>query len=155
MSIIKNTKYVIADIPPAINLCLGNLKKYFPDKKIITAFEINNHKDLKMALEKNDILFIFPHQIKFFDKSTFDISLAIDCLHEMEKKTIELYMKFFEQVSFSLYFKVWENAGLNYSFYQHYSVHKKTDYSIKNHWKEHLNQRCLYPSKYFEFGYEF
>ncbi len=155
MSIIENTKYVIADIPPAINLCLGNLKKYFPEKKIATAFKIMNSEDLKIALEKNDILFIFPHQIKLFEKSTFDISLAIDCLHEMEKKTIKLYMSLFEKVSSSLYFKVWENAGLNYSFYQHYSAQKKEDYFIKSNWKEHLTQRCLYPSKYFEFGYEF
>ena len=154
ISILGNVKYVIADIPPAINLCINNLKKYFPNKNFATAFKLENQKDLNIALENNDILFIFPHQIKLFANKTFDIVLAIDCLHEMEKKIIEIYMSIFEQISTLLYFKVWEYSGLNYSFYERHSVHRKSDYSIKNNWKELLNQRCLYPSKYFELGYE-
>ena len=31
----------------------------------------------------------------------------------------------------------------------------KDDYFIKDAWKEHLKQRCLYPSNYFQLGYEF
>ena len=155
MSIFDNTKYVIADIPPAINLCMDNLKKYFPHKSIAKGFNLNNQIDLNTALEKNDILFIFPHQIKLFEKKTFDISLAIDCLHEMEKKVIKIYMSMFEDVSKLLYFKIWEYSGLNYSFFEHHSVHNKSDYSIKNSWKEHLKKKCLYPSNFFELGYEF
>ena len=100
-------------------------------------------------------MFIFPHQIKFFPKKTFDISIAIDCLHEMDKRIIKDYMVNFEQVSKLLYFKVWEYAGLPYSFYHHYSVHKKKDYFIKDYWKEHFKERCIYPSKFFDLGYEF
>ena len=155
LSIMDNTKYIIADIPPSINLCINSLKKYFPDKNLATAFQINNQKDLNIALEKNDILFIFPHQLKLFEKNTFDITLAIDCLHEMEKKIIKIYMSIFEDISTFLYFKVWEYSGLNYSFYEHHSAHSKSDYSIKDHWKEHLKERCLYPSNYFQLGYEF
>ncbi len=154
-SILGNVKYVIADIPPAINLCINNLKKYFPDKKFTIGFKIDNSRDLKKALDNSDILFVFPHQLKLFDDKVFDIVLAIDCLHEMEKKTIGVYMSIFEKISKLLYFKVWEHSGLNYSFYEHHSVHKKGDYAIKNDWKELLNKRCLYPSKYFELGYEF
>ena len=73
----------------------------------------------------------------------------------MEKKIIKNYMINFENVSKLLYFKVWEYAGLPYSFYQNYSVHRKGDYSIKNSWKEHLKERCLYPSDFFQLGYEF
>jgi putative sugar O-methyltransferase len=155
LSINDKAKYVIADLPPAINVSFDNLKAYFPDKKIAKGFELDNQEDLNIALEKNDILFVFPHQIRFFPKKTFDISIAIDCLHEMEKKIIKDYMVNFEHVSKLLYFKVWEYAGLPYSFFQHYSVHRKEDYFIKDAWKEHLKERCLYPSKFFELGYEF
>ena len=41
----------------------------------------------------NDILFIFPHQLKFFKKKSFDISLSIGNLCEMEKKQIKYYQK--------------------------------------------------------------
>ena len=155
LSIKNNIKYIIADIPPAINICLNNLRNFFPEKKIFMGFEIDKQSDLMNALHKNDIIFVFPHQIKLFENDTFDISIAIDCLHEMEQKTIKNYMIDFEKVSKLLYFKVWENSGLPYSFYQYYSVHRKEDYLIKDHWIEHLKERCLYPSNFFQLGYEF
>ena len=154
LSINNDAKYVIADLPPAINVSFNNLKTSFPNKKVAKGFELNQ-EDLNIAFDKNDILFIFPHQIKFFSKKTFDISIAIDCLHEMERRIVKNYMINFENVSKLVYFKVWEYAGLPYSFYQYYSVHRKEDYFIKDHWKEHLKKRCIYPSKFFELGYEF
>ncbi len=154
LSVNDNVKYVIADLPPAINVSFKNIKSLFPNKKIKKCFDLDE-KNLNIAFEENDILFIFPHQIKFFPKKTFDISLAIDCLHEMDKRIIKDYMINFERVSNILYFKVWEYAGLPYSFYQHYSAHEKKDYFIKDHWKEHFKVRCAYPSKYFELAYEF
>ena len=155
LSVNDDAKYVIADIPPAVNVSLNNLRASFPNKKITKAFEINDPKHLNDTLEKNDVLFVFPHQIKFFSKKTFDLSIAIDCLHEMDRMTIKKYMINFENVSKLIYFKVWETAGLPYAFFQYYSVHRKEDYFIKDHWKEHFKERCAYPSKFFELGYEF
>jgi len=155
LSIKNDIKYVIADIPPAINISYNNLKASFPNKKIANSFNLNEKNDLINALNSNDILFIFPHQINSFPRKTFDMSIAIDCLHEMKKETINKYMNSFEQVSQLLYFKVWENCGLPYSFYQYYSVHRNNDYSIKNHWKEHFREKCLYPSSFYQLGYEF
>ena len=146
LSINDSVKYVIADLPPAIEVSYKNLKKNFPDKKILKCFSIKDD-NLKEAFEQNDILFVFPHQIEFFPRKIFDISIAVDCLHEMDKKIVKNYMNNFEKVSKGLYFKVWENAGLPYSFYQHYSVHKKEDYYVKNSWKEHFKERCFIPFK--------
>ena len=155
LSINENAKYVIADIPPAINISSRNIKNLFPEKKIKHCFDINDSKKLLDELKLNDVLFIFPHQIELFPKKTFDLAIAIDCLHEMEKKIVQKYMNSFENVSKALYFKVWENADLPYSFYKKYSVHKKKDYFIKNNWKELLKERCLFPSNFYHMGYEF
>jgi len=154
LSIHDNAKYVIADLPPAVNVSFNNIKASFPNKKVKKCFNLNQ-EDLAIAFEKNDILFIFPHQINFFSEKTFDISIAIDCLHEMDKKIVKNYMITFERVSKLLYFKVWEHAGLPYSFYQSYSALEKKDYFIKDHWIEHFKTRCEYPAKFFELGYEF
>ena len=154
LSINDDAKYVITDVPPAINVSYNNLKACFPNKKIAKGFKYNR-EELIDAYNKNDILFIFPHQIQFFPEKTFEISIAIDCLHEMESKIINQYMINFEKVSKLLYFKVWENAGLPYSFYKHYSVHNKKDYFIKESWEELFKERCLYPSKYFHLAYKF
>ncbi len=155
LSLSKDVKYVIADLPPAVFFSKKNLSDYFPNKKIASAFEINDKHEMMKIYEKNDVLFIFPHQINLFKEKTFDISLAIGCLCEMEKNQISNYMKIFEKVSDFLYFRVWENSGLPYSFYKYYSVHKRSDYCIKDSWIEHFKDRCIIPSNQFEVGYEF
>ena len=155
LSLLNNSKYVIADLPPAINFCMNNLRNSFPQKKITTAFEIEDSRRLIETFNKNDILFIFPHQINFFKEKTFDISLALGCLQEMDKKIIKKYMLLFQNVSKFLYFKAWEYSALPYSFYKYYSVHNREDYCIEKHWKERFKERSIIPSNSFELGYEF
>ena len=155
LSLDKDVKYVIADFPPTVFFAKKNLSNYFPNKKIISAFGITNKSEMMKAFKENDILFIFPHQINLFEKKSFDISLAIGCLCEMEKAQIVYYMKIFESCSNFLYFRVWEKSGLPYAFYKYYSIHKKSDYSIKESWIEHFKERCIIPSNQFEAGYEF
>ena len=155
LSLSKDVKYVIADLPPAVFLSKKNLSNYFPNKKIASAFGITDKSEMMKAFKKNDVLFVFPHQINLFEKKSFDVSLAIGCLCEMEKAQIINYMKIFENYSNFLYFRVGENSGLPYSFYKYYSIHKKSDYSIKESWIEHFKDRFIMPSNLFEAGYEF
>ena len=54
LSINNDAKYVIADLPPAINVSFNNLKTSFPNKKVAKGFELNQ-EDLNIAFEKNDI----------------------------------------------------------------------------------------------------
>jgi putative sugar O-methyltransferase len=151
----NNIKYVVADIPPAINFSFNNIKNLFPEKKISLAFEAKTQQDLLGIFEKNDVMYIFPHQIEMLPKKLFDVSIAIDCLHEMEEKIVKKYITTFEDVSKSLYFKVWEYAGLPNSFYKTYSIHNKKDYFIKEKWSEIFRERCIFPSNYYQSGYIF
>ncbi len=155
LAIENDIKYVVADIPPAINFAYNNIKNLFPEKKVNFAFESNKQEDLLKLIDKNDVTYIFPHQIEMLPKKLFDISIAIDCLHEMEEKTVKRYINNFENVSNSLYFKVWEYAGLPNSFYKTYSIHNKKDYFIDEHWREIFSERCIFPSNYFQSGYIF
>ncbi len=155
LAIKEKIKYVVADIPPAINFSYNNIKKLFPNKKVKFAFNAKNQDEILKEIENNDIIYIFPHQIEFLPKKFFDISIAIDCLHEMEKNIVEKYVNNFEKVSQSFYFKVWENAGLPNSFYKSYSVHNKKDYFIKDEWNEIFKEKCIFPSNYYQLGYRF
>ncbi len=155
LSLKPNTKYVIADLAPSVYFSKKTLGDSFKDKKIKSGFEITNQKAMMKMFNENDILFIFPHQLKFFEKKTFNISLSIGNLCEMERKQIKNYMKIYENISNFLYFKVWEISGLPYSFNQYYSVHNKKDYEIKDSWIEHFKERCVMPTNQFELGYEF
>ena len=155
LSLKPNTKYVIADLAPSVYFSKKTLSDTFKDKKIKSGFEITNQKEMMKMFNENDILFIFPHQLKFFEKKTFNISLSIGNLCEMERKQIKNYMQIYENISNFLYFKVWEISGLPYSFNQYYSVHNKKDYEIKDSWIEHFKERCVMPTNQFELGYEF
>ena len=155
LSLEENCKYVIADLPASVYFSHKNIKEFFKNKKILKAFNIDNKEDMREAFEKNDILFVFPHQLNLFDDKTFDISISLGNLCEMERKQIKQYMKIFEDKSKFLYFKVWEISGLPYSFFQYYSVHDKKDYEIKDKWKEHFKTRCFMPNNQFDLGYEF
>ena len=71
------------------------------------------------------------------------------------EKIVKKYIQNFENISKSLYFKVWEYAGLPNSFYKYYSIHKKEDYFIQDHWNEIFKERCIFPSNYYQAGYIF
>ena len=155
LSMIKDIKYVVADIPPAVYYSYNNIKKLFPEKKIKLGFEAKDQAELLEIYNKNDVIFIFPHQIEMLPDKIFDISIAIDCLHEMEKKIVEKYVTKFERVSDLFYFKVWEYAGLPNSFYESYSIHKNSDYFIKDKWVNIFKEKCIFPSNYYHVGYKF
>jgi len=155
LSLMNDVKYVVADLPPSGYFCHKNLKEFFPEKKIIEGYDISNKDDLISTYNKADVLFIFPHQLNFFNNKTFDVTVSIGNLCEMEKTQIKNYMNIFERISKNIYIKVWEVSGLPFSFYQYYSVHKNSDYEIKDNWKVHFKERCLMPTNQFELGYEF
>ena len=75
----------------------------FSGKKIAKSFSSSTQEQLMNDLEENDILFIFPHQISICSKF-FDISIAVDCLHEMDETTVKKYISSFEKnFQFSLF----------------------------------------------------
>ena len=153
LTLSKNIKrYLIVDIPPAMYICYSRLKIAFPKKKIALGIDINNAKKLEMLIENNDIVFIFPHQLSDIS-SKFDLTLAIDCLHEFDESTRKFYSNFFYQHSKYLYFTVWKLAKLTYGL----NPHKKIDgnnlknYYIKNTSKILEKDTLIYPSNFINY----
>ena len=153
LTLSKNIKrYLIVDIPPAMFICYKRLKIAFPKKKIALGIDINNNEKLKILLENNDIVFIFPHQLNNIS-SKFDLTLAIDCLHEFDEVTRKFYSNFFYKHSKYLYFTVWKLAKLTYSL----NPHKKIDgnnlnnYFIKSSSKILEKNTLIYPSNFINY----
>ena len=106
LSIQNNLNYVICDIPPSTYISYKRLKLIFPNKKISLLIDLNNEEELQERINSNDISFIFPHQLEMLDKNFFDIIIAINCIHEMDKKTIQYYFNLFNHLTKNLYYSL-------------------------------------------------
>tara|TARA_X000000368_G_C22938446_1_gene670962 strand:- start:21 stop:1094 length:1074 start_codon:yes stop_codon:yes gene_type:complete len=145
-------KYILADIPPALPSAYKRLKKTFKNKKIFYAIHIKDKNELKKIIQDNEIILIFPNQIKLINKK-FDLFIAIDCLHEMKKNTIKEYINIASVISNKIYFKVHEYAHVPFST-DRLSVHNDIDYSIKPEWKLLFKKKSFFPSTDYEISYE-
>ena len=150
LTLSKNIKrYLIVDIPPAMYICYKRLKIAFPKKKIALGIDIHNAKKLETLIENNDIVFIFPHQLSDINLK-FDLTLAIDCLHEFDENTRKFYSDFFYKHTKFLYFSVWKSAKLTYGL----RPHKKIDgYNLKNYYIKNSSRilekdSLIYPSNF-------
>ncbi len=149
----KISKYILVDIPPALPFAFKRLKKSLKNKKIFFGIDLKSDEQLEKKIEENDILLIFPNQLKFMKKKFFDLLIAIDCLHEMKKTTIREYMEIAEYTSKKIYFKVHENTQVPFSF-DKLSIHNENDYSINSRWKKIFKKKSLFPSNDYENAYE-
>ncbi len=147
------SKYVLVDIPPALPSAFQRLKKSLKNKMIFFGIDINNQDDFDKAMKDNDIILIFPNQIKFLKKKYFDLFIAIDCLHEMKKNTLKEYMKIAEYVSKKIYFKVHEKAHVPFSF-DIFNINNKDSYFIDPKWNLIVKKKSLFPSNDWECAYK-
>ena len=158
MTFNQNLRYIICDIPPSIFISYTRLKKTFPDKKIKFLFNYNNEKSLMDEINNNDISFIFPHQMKDIQNKSIGLTLAIDCIHEMDKKTIKNYFHQINKFSNLFYFSVWKKTTVPYS-----GIFAKTsnqldyysnDYPIPDNWKKTFEEDLIFPSNHISSGFE-
>ena len=158
LSINSNLNYTICDIPPSIYIAFQRVKLRFPNKKIELLFNSENPKDLIKKINSNDISFIFPHQLRNLEKYYFDLSIAVDCLHEMDKKTLNFYFENLNYLTKNFYFSIWKktknwgSGGLlkrteNLDF-------EDGDYEIPINWKEDYKESLKFPSNQVALGFK-
>ena len=158
LSIERNIKYILCDIAPAMFLSYNRLKLAFPNKKISILIDINDKLELEKQIENNDISFIFPHQLEILSKKSLDLILAIDCMHEMDKSTIQYYFKLFNYITKKFYLSVWDNTDVPHS--KNILNKKNTlnynsgDYKIPSNWKNIFKEKIVFPSNQISLGFE-
>ena len=158
LSIEKNLKYIICDIAPAIYISYKRLKLAFPHKKISLLIDENDKTKLEEKIENSDIAFIFPHQLEILNKKSLDLILAIDCMHEMDKSTIQYYFKLFNNISKNFYFSIWNKTHVPYS--RNIFMKKNTldynsgDYKIPDNWENIFKEKIIFPSNMLALGFK-
>ena len=142
--------YTIVDIPPALYISQSNLSNIFKDKKI---FKFRNFKDfyeVEKEFNSCDIRFLSPEQLTLVPNKFFDLSIAIDCLHEMKKQQVEWYFLEFDRVSSNLFFKC---QNIQWAIFERNKYQMK-DYPVKNNWKKIIHDKCYIPNGYFHALYK-
>ena len=158
LSIEKHLKYILCDIAPAIYISYSRLKLAFPDKKISLLIDINNKIELEEKIENSDIAFIFPHQLEMLNENSVDLTLAIDCMHEMDKSTIQYYFKLFNHFTKNFYLSIWEKTDVPYSKNilrrKNKLDYEYGDYAIPENWKNIFKEKIVFPSNMLSLGFK-
>lgn len=155
---LKNiSNYTICDIPPSIYISYKRLKRAFPNKKIELLIDIDDEEEIYNRINSNYISFIFPHQIKKIKKKLFDLTIAVDCLHEMNNSTLKFYFKNINNNSYKFYFSIWKetkNWASQTLFKGTERLHfEKGDYPIPVNWKIEYKKELKFPSNCIGIGY--
>ena len=158
LTIYNDLKYVICDIPVSLFISYKRLKAAFPKKRISLLTNVQTKEELQKAIKSNDISFIFPHQLEDLSKKFFNLVVAIDCLHEMDKKTIKFYFDSVNELTENFYFSIWSKTVLPYSKNFFNSGERldfdKGDYDIPKNWKSILKENLIFPSNFLGLGYK-
>tara|TARA_B100001121_G_C18692053_1_gene623454 strand:+ start:2490 stop:3626 length:1137 start_codon:yes stop_codon:yes gene_type:complete len=152
----KISKYFVVDLPPALYLNFIRLKTNFPDKKIGVANNINTEDEIKEFISNHDVVFLLPHQLDLLKKNNINIQifLAIDCLHEMDKKSIKYYMNYANELAEYFYFKIWNETHVPYAFNNYLSASDENSYHINPNWIKEFKNECIFPANYFDFCFK-
>ncbi len=153
----NNVKYVICDIPPALYISYERLKKVFPDKKIDLVYKEQDKDKLNTKINELDISFIMPDQLNLIRKNFFDLTLAIDCIHEMDKKTVKKFFSDINQVSKLFYFSVWKKCSLPFSNIltkDHVFDYYQNGYEVPSNWTKKFEEELDFPSNFISCGYK-
>ena len=153
-SVKRNVKYVIVDIPPSFHISTLQFNKYHPNLKINHAFEVKNKNLMQEIIIKNDITYIFPHQLSLLDEDFFDLSIMSGVTLEMEPKDVKYYMNYVGKLSKNLYMKTFKYSGLPFSFYKVYRYNVRDDYFIPKSWKEIFLDIGIETDFFCHYGYK-
>jgi|TARA_B110001452_G_C15185142_1_gene411635 putative sugar O-methyltransferase len=158
MSINENLNYVICDIIPTMYVSYKRLKAAFPNKKISLLVDIDDNEKLEKNIKANDISFVFPHQLELLNNDLFDIVIAIDCMHEMDKKTSQYYFYLINRLSPNFYLSIWNKTKLPHSktFFNKSTRldFDKGDYNFPENWDNHFRESLIFPSNHLSLGFK-
>lgn len=142
-------KYVIADIPPALFVGMTRLKKAFPNKKIFFVDDKSTLEEYLAAPDTWDVLFALPSLLTYFPNKFFEITLAIDCLHEMNEKMRNMFADIATSKSKYYYFKIWNKTTIPLDNIFLTSTNL-SDFGYSMKWKVIFSKNCKFPANFSE-----
>jgi putative sugar O-methyltransferase len=151
MQIDENLNHTICDIPPALFIAQKNLSTIFKNKKIFKYRNFENFNDVKNEFISSDIRFLLPEQLKLLPNKLFKLSVAIDCLHELNFTQVNNYFDEFNRLSNFFYFKCQNEQLADFGEKKKLNI---DNYPIKENWSKLVHEKCYIPNGYFHALYK-
>ena len=115
-------------------------------------------KELNNQINNCDITFIMPHQLNLIKNKNFDLTIAVNCIHEMDKNTIQNYFTNINNISKLFYFSVWKKTKVPFSGILRKNWNNldyfNNDYNIPENWLKKFEKDLVFPSNFICSGYE-
>lgn len=92
-------RYVIVDIPPALQICARYLSRLMPHLHVFNARAFERWEDVSQEVNASDLVFLFPHQFPLLPSGYVDAALAVSSLHEMRLSQANSYLAEMGRVS--------------------------------------------------------
>jgi putative sugar O-methyltransferase len=140
------TRYIIADIPPALYISQRYLTELFPQKKAFRFREFSDFSSIASELEEAELIFLMPNQLQYLPERSVDLFLAIDCLHEMVPRQIEEYFETANRLAKLFYFSCRKTTAVAYDGV----VLQEKDYPVRSRWEKLFRKDRLVQADYFE-----
>ncbi|MGZ2411717.1 putative sugar O-methyltransferase [Sphingomonas sp. F9_3S_D5_B_2] len=86
------SKYIMADISPALGVSQEYLGAVFPNKRHFRFRDFASFEEIRDEFEAADMVFLLPHQLALLPDSSVNLFVNISSLHEMRLDQIRHYL---------------------------------------------------------------
>jgi putative sugar O-methyltransferase len=148
LSLRRDVRYIMADIPPALWVAEQYLTRVFPDRKPFRYRKMNSTGDIS-DLFSAEMGFLLTNQLGLLAPQSVDMIVNISSLQEMRPEQINFYLGEFDRLlkpGGHVYIKEWKRAAVlfeNITLSEH-------DYPIPKGWRSVMRRTSPIQDRFFE-----
>jgi putative sugar O-methyltransferase len=140
-------RYLIFDIPPALQIAEWYLSKVFPELTIFRFRAFTDFAEIADELDHADIAFLSANQIELIPNKYLDLFITVSSLHEMTDLQIQKYINLMDKkTSQNLFIKQYK------SYHNQHDglVITRASYDFPHHWRSLCEDETLPNNRFFQ-----
>jgi putative sugar O-methyltransferase len=143
-------RYVIVDIPPALEVSQWYLSAVLPDRKVFGFRCFDRFEEVEEEFEAADLAFLQPHQAEMLRPKSVDLFVNISSLHEMTRPQIQAYFRMIDRLTRGWFYSKqwWESRNDHDGLVVRYD-----EYPVPAHWRKLYLRAAPVQTYFFEAMY--
>lgn len=145
------TRYILADIPPALAVSERYLSSVFKGRRIFPYRPSRSYDEVREEFEAAEIAFLLPHQLELLPEKCVDLFLNISSLHEMRIDQFRRYFGVLRRLirKYS-YLKQWRKSNIP----SENVIVREGNYPMPAEWKKVYWRPCAVQDYFFGARFE-